>query len=186
MTTQIPTKPNLPLDIADLTALANAFFHALPGESVDLALPVNTQAAQAAQLSVPSTAQLATQVPAQKHQAQLPVEPFSFYGDISPQAFGLPTEAQLRALLMDGPQYGQGLIAPAASAPVSSSAVHLPRASQDPFLHPSARPQHTPGNYYFLSESGPWSRPQEHTTPVKTQLDVNAIRKDFPILAERV
>ncbi|HMU68347.1 MAG TPA: cysteine desulfurase, partial [Cellvibrionaceae bacterium] len=68
----------------------------------------------------------------------------------------------------------------------SSSAVHLPRASQDPFLHPSARPQHTPGNYYFLSESGPWSRPQEHTTPVKTQLDVNAIRKDFPILAERV
>jgi cysteine desulfurase / selenocysteine lyase len=220
MTTQIPTKLNLPVDIADLANLANAFFRALPGETVNTALPIHNQTAAASPAQAlspaqelspaqgfspsPSSTQSLTQQSQQSQslppqsltpQASNAAEPFGFYGGISPQAFGLPTETQLRELLMDEPHYGRGLIAQAPITAPPLNLYSLPASSQDPFVQPGLKPQQPAGTYYFLSETGPWSNAllktdetaqRSNSTLPNATLDINAIRRDFPILAERV
>ncbi|HEY6528642.1 MAG TPA: family 2A encapsulin nanocompartment cargo protein cysteine desulfurase [Cellvibrionaceae bacterium] len=193
MTIQIPTKLNSPVDIADLATLANAFFRALPGDTIDSALPIHAQTVASSPVQSLLPAQSPTQsiapqsIPPQPSNA---VEPFGFYGGVSPQAFGLPTEAQLRDLLIDEPHYGRGLIgqAPSTAPPLNLSS--LPASSQDPFVQPGLKPQQATGAYYFLSETGPWSnallKTDESGQHSNSTLDVNAIRRDFPILTERV
>ena len=100
---------------------------------------------------------------------------------VSANAFGLPGADDLRALLSDNPRSASpGGVAPGSAGPSS----------------PAAPPQHADaaqaaGPFYFLQQSRPvvshaGRDPQVDPQARHPAFDVNAIRRDFPILQERV
>ena len=114
----------------------------------------------AASFGVPVAAAPGAQTPASGSLAAAPAQPAALPADdrIHALSFALPGADALRAL-----QFGNGRAAPPMGAPGA------------------------PGNFYFLSTPDASS----NTVPVARQgahppFDVHAIRRDFPILAERV
>ena len=153
-----------------------------------------------------------------------PLESITGLDEPSPQAFGLPTQADLIALLADDSRVANtgrfanpaGGAAPAAPAPTSannynrtsSPADGVDRVSAQSFGLPGtpevnqlvrSQPRFAPpetaapanNNFYFLdSNSSGWDQRRE-TSPAKAGggvagFDVQAIRRDFPILSESV
>lgn len=197
------------LDLTSLSQMANAFFQALPGTTPDFSrltevpapaapqgfsprsaapvmalapagLPVAPAATPAASFyfladenrygkspagfsrpQAPEVNELPVSVPRTQAPAamdasnpylQYTEQPVDAVDRVSPQAFGLPGERELLALLGDARQ-------------LTSSAPAQTKSSQD---------------YYFLAS------PPQNSVKAQPALDVNAIRRDFPILAERV
>lgn len=170
MTTSLSTvNPEVgapPISEALLAQLANEMFATLPGGAPSLpASPPQSP------LRPPSVA-----VPPAPTFAELPSQPTVTHGasGVDPTQFGLPSDAELKALL------APAIVSPKSSATVDNSA----------------------GGFYFLSETvtrtpppyqGP-TQPDDAFRPLLVDpiqvahpgFDVNAIRKDFPILAETV
>lgn len=163
-------------DIGTLSQLANEFFASLPGAS----LPVTPAAAPAT--SVPA------HVPALSAPAdattQLPVPPLP--------ASPLPTVPPAFAVAL--PSAGHTLSAPAVGAPSSPYYFITEATSQaasQPGVQPSAQSTVQPlaGSHYFadpgLHRLDRAPDVSDRLSP-RNGLDINAVRRDFPVLAERV
>lgn len=181
MTTPESAGVGLP-DVESLARLANAFFSALPGAGDAASVPAPERFA-APQSFVPSLpglglAQEATTL-APVHPPAAPTLPHALGLDLTPRVggfvdplgLGIPGEAELRSLL-------------APRLPTSGIGVNTPQAV-------TAQP------YYFLEAPRPGAPgirvpgqefASEPAIPVHNRppFDVNLVRKDFPILSERV
>ncbi|THF67359.1 SufS family cysteine desulfurase [Pseudothauera nasutitermitis] len=176
-------------DTATLQRLANEFFASLPGSQQEaprapLPAPDRFATASAVSASPTGTGQVPALAPAAASLASaepalppLPHDPSLLHGSrlvpggVDPVLFGVPGEQELR-----------GLLAP--SLPASPKGVEPARVSSAP-------------SYYFL-ESARFGEPgirvpgYEHDAAqavpqaARPPLDVNLIRRDFPILSERV
>ena len=173
-----------PLSEAFLAQLANEIFASLPGGGPPTpvaplqATPAPSPLTSPSVLSPPQSPARppAIQAPPTPVFADAPVPASPGYGapGADPSQFGLPSDAELRALL------APAIVSPRGPAGADNSA----------------------GGFYFLSEAAPrGAAPYQGTTapddafrPVLVDevklahpgFDVNAIRKDFPILAETV
>jgi cysteine desulfurase/selenocysteine lyase len=194
MSTSNPIGDGLP-DIATLTQLANRFFAAVPEANAGTAAVTGLP---------PGLSHLSAQVP---HPSALPASlpgigaspaglphtsphvPASLTSDIpltttsvSPEAFGLPSDADLKRLLApaDARHLGTtGVNSPAGGSHALSSASHTPSFY---FLeHTQQRPEgiHVPGLH-----SQSWQA--ESVAGVQPAFDINVVRRDFPILQEHV
>jgi len=111
--------------------------------------------------SVPPQIQAIPQVPSSLDTAR------GYPGVADPSAFGLPGEHELAGLL--APRHGPAQLAPSAAAPAYY------------FLderRPGGAGIHVPGHQHDALQAVPLS--------ARPALDVNLVRRDFPILAERV
>ncbi|MBV8648673.1 family 2A encapsulin nanocompartment cargo protein cysteine desulfurase [Paludibacterium sp.] len=167
MTIQTLTSESSPTglpDLAELARLANQFFSALPGETAtaDAAARASPDAPRAGEHLSPSVSQATPRSPSDYYFLAERQERGIVVDDrVTAESFGLPGEAALRELLLEPAR-------PAVLAPPEPTA---------------------PGGYYFVED---WSHPgREGLTPQlasapKHGLDIHAIRRDFPLLAERV
>jgi len=195
MTTQIPTSDGVAAltpvaqglpDIAALSQLANDFFAALPGQR----LP-DTSAGRAggALLGVPEAyAAALPQAPVTAPQSLAPVSvpssPYYFLGEsssytapaaidlplndrVTAQSFGLPGEAELQALLAQID--ASAPTAKGSSATGTGTSTTTDNAGNSPF--------------YFIDSI---ESPRTIAQSAHPAFDVNAVRRDFPILQERV
>jgi cysteine desulfurase/selenocysteine lyase len=100
---------------------------------------------------------------------------------VTPNAFGLPGADDLRALLSDNPRNASpNGVAPGSAVPSSPGA-----------QAPKGDAAHAAGPFYFLEPARPavthaGRDPQVDPQARHPAFDVNAIRRDFPILQERV
>jgi len=141
--------------------------------------------------AVPATAPASPSLPAPPSAPAGPSTPYYFLGEgsgypaslqsyalpredrVSAQAFGLPGAEDLRALLGENPRQASPASGPAAAAPGPAGG-----ASQaGPFYFLQAEPQ---GEAYARRD------PQLQAQARHPAFDVQAIRRDFPILQERV
>ncbi|WP_205754938.1 family 2A encapsulin nanocompartment cargo protein cysteine desulfurase [Azoarcus sp. DD4] len=154
-------------DVAALTKLANAFFAALPGAAATPDVPAPERFAAPQAPALPGVGAAGAAVPADFGSAPQVVgagQAQRGYAALDPSAYGVPGEAELRSLL----------------APTAARSATAP-----------SQP------YYFLETArfgNPGIRvPGQHFDPVPAELvsgrppfDVNLVRRDFPILQERV
>ena len=103
---------------------------------------------------------------------------------VTPGAFGLPGADDLRALLSDNPRHA-ATATPGGLAPGSAGTSSLGAKA------PQADAAHAAGPFYFLEQPRPavshaGRDPQIDPQARHPAFDVNAIRRDFPILQERV
>jgi cysteine desulfurase/selenocysteine lyase len=200
-----------PFSDAVLTRLANELFAALPGsvpafgsalpapipgDGTAIGAPVPALGSARPPLSTASTATPqgirfadvapASAVPPAPTFSEAPNAPPSTHGapGVDPTEFGLPSAAELQALL--------------------APAIVSPRSSSGPAASPAspANSANSASGFYFLTETAPRSpapyqaatepddafRPQlvDDLQFARPGFDINAIRKDFPILAETV
>ena len=204
------TAPVSPLDTAALTQLANSLFRNLPGQAVPPvqgAQPATTWAPGGSALAAPSglspnvpgTPIALGQIPGSNLLPSSPGTSLALVNRVAaaqPQASagnGVPDKA-FAAL----PGYEPRLAGLPAPLPAQSSAGHVPAQSASPHSLPvSAAPQ-----FYFLDAV---RLPSGYVTPVKphpylsagepqhaqinrpvADFDVQAVRRDFPILQERI
>jgi cysteine desulfurase/selenocysteine lyase len=173
-----------PLSEAFLAQLANEIFAALPGGGAPTPVAPLQSAPSSSPLASPSALSL-PQSPARPPAIAVPPAPTFLdaptpastghgASGADPAQFGLPSDAELKALL-----------APAIVSP-----------------RPPATADNSAGGFYFLSEATPRgaapyqgaTQPDDAFRPVLVDevklahpgFDVNAIRKDFPILSETV
>ncbi len=162
MTIPTPTsdRPGSLPDIATLNALAGQFFAALPGGSDALRAPLG----QAMAHNPPGRPNAVSPplVEAQRRAATPPVPELPVDDRVTAQAFGLPGADALQALLSAPPRH---------SAPPSPGLAALSRL-------PTAAPPAVPQGFA--------TRPTLADAARAPALDVQAIRRDFPILQERV
>lgn len=154
-------------DVATLAKLANAFFAALPGAASTPDVPAPERFAAPQVPALPGAGDIGAAVPAEFGSAPQVVgagQAQRGYAAVDPSAYGVPGEAELRSLL----------------APTAARSATAPTQP-----------------YYFLETASfgkPGIRvPGQHFDPVPAELvtgrppfDVNLVRRDFPILKERV
>lgn len=194
MSTSNPIGDGLP-DIATLTQLANRFFSAVPDAGAAPApvsglppglshLSASGGQAPALPASLPgvgaSPAGLPHASPHISHslKSDIPLTTTS----VSPEAFGLPSAADLKRLL-----------APSDARHLGATGVALPAGGPDALSTASYTP-----SFYFLEAPGryqeginvPGLRHDTHKTDsvagVQPAFDINVVRQDFPILREHV
>lgn len=170
MTTPIPTSEpngvlNSPLDVATLTRMAGEFFAALPSGSAP-SLPASVPHQPPRQSSL-------TQVPAPLAQdAPAPVQSW-----VAPSQPTSPYDVTV-------PDWGTGLLD---RAPVSTPFYFLGESSAYSSQSPHSSSDSSP--YYFAQNQAPQGlaeRVPQANTAQHPPLDVNAVRRDFPALQERV
>jgi cysteine desulfurase / selenocysteine lyase len=159
-------------DVAALERLANEFFSAPPSFSTP----------PGASAPPPGLDGISHEL-----KGDIPL-PGTSFGGSAPAAIGLPGEAELRALLSSIPGWP-------AAAPVNAAS---PGASP---VSPGASPAATTSSFYFLDhasfgppgmqvpgfESGDIQKDlAKRMESVSAPFDVNLVRRDFPILQERV
>ncbi|WP_444460177.1 family 2A encapsulin nanocompartment cargo protein cysteine desulfurase [Rhodobacter capsulatus] len=188
-------------DIAQLTALARDFFTALPGEGGEspsyLAEPdVGTAGALARRATgghpgasgpAADLAPGAGLAPGALGTAPLGAGHADSLDSLARQAFGLLTG---KSAAQAPDRSGAPRLAPQDTAPAAlqtppaharlAAAPASPRIGAPPFATPQAAP---PGRFYFLPEA---AEPPPATPAAAPAFDVQAVRRDFPILSERV
>lgn len=189
MSIQIPTSEvSSPLDVAALAQMANAFFTALPNERPDpqqFPLPTTAQGGVAAPVNVlpPGTA-----LGPLTNGPQLP-------GAIAPGANAIPQSPQSvlnlgastpslipHAAAPNGVPDHAAIVPPAVDGRVGSSVLGVPQVYADaPYASPSSA-----SLYYFLEELNNGHPPKAEGYSPSSGFDVHAVRRDFPILQERV
>lgn len=205
-----------PLDIGELTRLAGAFFAALPGQAPlttahgGVSAPVNvlpggtSLGPHANGPQLPGTiAPGANVVPTSPNSAANQVSSVPALVPHSTAPNGLPDHAAIVPPALDS-RLGQ--ISLAVPEGYAASAPRSPEAPVSPFgAQPAGRPA---SPYYFVGETGGYSAPlgaasdspfyfvgsppQGFANPPPSNdarrppFDVNAVRRDFPILQERV
>ncbi|MET0333619.1 MAG: family 2A encapsulin nanocompartment cargo protein cysteine desulfurase [Rhizobacter sp.] len=210
-----PAPPSGLPDVTALAQLANEFFSALPGRSSagGVPVPTNPQPAGvslppgAAGPSTPSALPFggppagANLVP---HSPQSPANAVASAPSLAPHAQapnGVPDHALVAAPGYDGrvgsqvlsvPQQQIGSrtedrVTPQAWGLPGSDALRELLAERDAPALPAAAPFNTGSSYYFLDSlhTGRDNTPQA-TPSAHPPFDVNAVRRDFPILQERV
>ncbi|ADE85974.1 family 2A encapsulin nanocompartment cargo protein cysteine desulfurase [Rhodobacter capsulatus] len=188
-------------DIAQLTALARDFFTALPGEGGEspsyLAEPdAGTAGALARRATgghpgasgpAADLAPGAGLAPGALGTAPLGAGHADSLDSLARQAFGLLTG---KSAAQAPDRSGAPRLAPQDTAPAAlqtppaharlAPAPASPRIGAPPFATPQAAP---PGRFYFLPEA---AEPPPATPAAAPAFDVQAVRRDFPILSERV
>lgn len=194
MSTSNPVGHGLP-DIATLTQLANRFFAAVPDASAGAAAVTGLP---------PGLSHLATHVP---HPSSLPASlpgvgaspeglphtatrvPESLTSDIpltttsvSPEAFGLPSDADLKRLL--APSDARHLGTTGVASPFDTPDALASGAKAPSFYFLEHTHLRTPGVNVPGLKSDPWqARPVAGVQPA---FDINVVRRDFPVLQEHV
>ncbi|WP_349618112.1 family 2A encapsulin nanocompartment cargo protein cysteine desulfurase [Azotobacter salinestris] len=180
--------PGLP-DVAELARLANAFFASLPGGAPSGGAPAlsGLSPAEPAPAGIADGLELGSP---EAYAAALPTV-FPSAGGLAPSAGGAPSTPYY--FLGEGSAYA-GEPQRFAEIPVEPGSLAVPDGDSlgailaEPSV-PAAVPGQGAGQFYFLERSAPGLekasepavRPQ-----VRSGFDVQAIRRDFPILAERV
>ena len=201
-----------PLDLGELTRLAGAFFAALPGQAPattshgGVAAPVNvlpggsSPGPHANGPQLPGTiAPGANVAPAHPNSAANQVASAPALRPHSTAPNGLPDHAAIVPPALDS-RLGQlslavpeGHAAALPRADVPAAPVHVPQGPSSPyyFLGESSAYSAPAGvgptsAFYFIDPQAPGQARPSQATPRQAPFDVHAVRRDFPILQERV